>query len=117
MLQLETFQQSTTSVVLLQGRPQPSAGVGANVFDVVYVCVPVGVTVMVAVKVREIVLVLHGVQVRESVGGQVMVGVGENGLTQHIVSSTHERQICCPDSGVRQKELTPPETYPGKPPK
>src|SRR5258706_990362 len=34
MLQLETFQQSTTSVVVLHGSPHPRTGVGANVFEI-----------------------------------------------------------------------------------
>ena len=44
MLQLERFQQSTTSVVLLHGNPQPSAGVETSVG----VCVLVNSGVFVA---------------------------------------------------------------------
>ncbi len=122
MSQPLVFQQSTESVVLLQGRPHPSAGVatgvlvivgdrvGVNVFD------RVAVDVGVSVRVGEIVFVAQAVQVRESVGGQVIVRVGLNGLTQQIVRSTQDMHTCWPESGVMQNVLAPPATHPGQPP-
>ena len=59
-------------------------GVGDMVLVIVGEPVRVGLIVHVAV----IVLVRHGVQVRDSVGGQVMEGVGESGTAQQIESST-----------------------------
>jgi len=53
----------------------------------------VRVGVRLIVNVREIVLVFHGVQVRESVGGQVIVRVGDCGTTQQIVISIRSKQI------------------------
>src|SRR5258705_11884539 len=105
MLQLDKFQQSTTKVVELQGRPQPSTGVATNVLEIVYdgdvvkVWVTVGVYVGLIVRVSEIVLVLHGVQERESVGGQVIVGVGLCGTMQQIVRSAHEMHTVLPEAG------------------
>jgi len=58
-------------------------GVGEGVNVIVGDPVRVGLIV----QVRVIVLVCHGVQVRESVGGQVMVRVGVNGTAQQTCTS------------------------------
>jgi hypothetical protein len=65
-------------------------GVGdwVNVGQVVNVTVGDHVRVRLMVQVRVIVFELHGVHVRESVGGQVIVGVGVSGTAQQTFSST-----------------------------
>jgi len=59
-----------------------------GVGDCVYVIVGDPVRVGLMVHVAVIVLVRHGVQVRDNVGGHVMDGVGESGTAQQIESST-----------------------------
>ena len=95
-----TFQQSTTSVVERHVRPHPSTGVGASVSVTVYVCVLVNVIVGDAVRVAEIVFVFQGVQLRVIVRGQVIVGVGLWGTTQHSVISIRSRHIWSAAQGV-----------------
>ena len=68
--------------------------VGHGVF--VEVCVIVGLFVY----VRVIVFVCHTVHVRESVGGQVIVGVGDSGTTQHSVISIRSRQSWSVEQGT-----------------
>jgi len=90
------FQQSTTTTTLLQLPPHPGAQVavgGGGVSEGVGVIVGVQVIVGLRVNVCETVLVDHGVHVRERVGGQVMVRVGDCGTAQQIVISIRSRHI------------------------
>ncbi len=112
-------------VVLLHGSPQPSTGVAAKVFvgsgvgllESVKVRVAVHVALgTVNVRVCVTVFVFHGVHDRVSVGGQVIVGVGDAGLKQQIVRSTHDRHSVSVAPTVMQKLLFPPDTHPGHPP-
>jgi len=99
--QTNPFQQSTTTITLLQPPPHPGpeVTVGAGgvsvaviVMDPVHVRVGERVGVEQIVNVWVIVLVLHGVHDCDSAGGHVIVGVGLIGCAQQIVRSTQEMQ-------------------------